>query len=164
MQTPFRHFRETILASGTVAATGVPLALVDRKLSGYKYLVATLDITAAERDSSDELYDVWIIMGDAKSTWDIVHFPQIATTGAKRYTARVSAERFAEVTTATPGVAAEPTSIMATVTGGSGEGSKTLAAGKVRHGPFADFIGVAVTIAGTVATGITFSVDITAGG
>ncbi len=161
MQTQFRHYREQIQAAGLVAATQAG-TMLDRKLCGYKQLVITLDVTAAERDSGDELYDVYVVMGDAKSTWDIVHFPQIATTGAKRYTARVLAERLAEVTIG--GVAAEPVSIFKTDTAGASEGIKTLAAGKVRHGPFGDFIGVVVVIAGTVATGINFTVDVTAGG
>ncbi len=161
MQIQLRHFREEIQTPGLVAATQAP-TMLDRKLCGYKQLVITLDVTAAERDSGDEFYDVYIVMGDAKSTWDIVHFPQVATTGTKRYTARVLAERLAEVTIG--GTAAEPVSILTTITAGAAEGLKTLAAGKVRHGPFGDFIGVAVTVAGTIVTGINFSVDVTAGG
>lgn len=161
MTNPFRHLRETLLPPATYAASVVALAPVKRNLSGYKYLLVTLDITVAERDSADELYDVYITMSDGVATWDIIHFLQIATTGAKRYTARVSAERFAEVTSATPGVAAEPpATLLTTTTNAPG----TLGSGIVRHGPFADFIGVKVVIAGTVATGIAFSVDLSAGG
>lgn len=158
-----RHIRTKLLESSTKAVTYTG-SLVDLRLGDYKTLVLTLDITVAERDSTDELYDVYVVMGDAKSTWDIVHFPQIATTGAKRFTARVLADRLAEVTTATPGIAAEPSATLATITAGSGDGTKTLGAGKVRHGPFGDQIGVIIVIAGTVVTGITCSVDLQAGG
>lgn len=150
-------------AATTQAASYTP-GLVNLKLGGYKELIVTLDITSAERDSSDELYDVYIVSGDGVSSWDIAHFPQIATTGAKRYTARILSSRLAEVTTATPGVSAEPSSILATVTSGSGEGTKTLAAGKVRHGPFGDWLAAYLVVAGTVVTGIVYSVEIQAAG
>ncbi len=156
----FRHLHKTLVPSTTFAAS-VAETMEDLKLAGYKYIVATLDITAAERDSADELYDVYLVMGDGKARWDIAHFSQVATTGAKRMVMRISAERFAEVTGATPGVAAEPPAVLLT---SSTNAPGTLGAGIVRHGPFADFIGVKVVVAGTVATGIVCSVDITAGG
>lgn len=160
MQNTFRHLRETILPVTTFGAS-VPETMVDLKLSGYKYIVATLDITSAERDSSDETYDVYLVMGDRLARWDIAHFTQVVTTGAKRMVMRISAERFAEVTGATPGIVAEPPSLLLT-SGTNAPG--TLGAGLVRHGPFADFIGVKVVVAGTVVTGIVCSLDITAGG
>lgn len=158
-----RKLRTKLEPATTKAATYTG-TMVNMELGGYQELILTLDITVAERDSGNETYDFYVVLGDGVSSWDIVHFPQIAATGAKRYTARVLAERLAEVTTATPGVAAEPTSIMKTDTGGSDEGVKTLAAGKVRHGPFGDWIGLIVVIAGTVVTGISFSVDLQAAG
>jgi hypothetical protein len=127
-----------------------------------KLLIVTLDITVAERDSANETYDFYIVAGDGVSEWDIIHFPQIATTGAKRYTARVTTDRLAEVTTGTPGVAAEPTGIMKTDTAAAGEGIKTLAAGKVRHGPLGRLIGHELVMAGTIVTGITYSLKMTA--
>lgn len=160
MQNTFRHLHTTILPSTTFAAS-VAETMVDLKLAGYKYIVATLDITAAERDSSDELYDVYLVMGDGKAKWDIAHFTQVATTGAKRMVMRISAERIAEVTGATPGIVAEPPAILLT---SSTNAPGSLGSGIVRHGPFADFIGVKVVVAGTVATGIVCSLDITAGG
>lgn len=144
----------------TKAATYAP-AQVNLELAGYRELLITLDITVAERDTGNETYDFYITGGDGVSSWDIVHFPQIATTGAKRYTARVLSEREAEVTTATPGVAAEPTAIMKTDTAGAAEGTATLAAGKVRHGPFGNFFGYQLVVAGTVVTGIAYSITVT---
>lgn len=152
-----------LVAAGLKTATATLLASTKLELSGYQNLLITLDVTVAERDSGDELYDVYIATGDGLSEWDMVHFPQIATTGAKRFTARILSDRLAEVTTATPGVAAEPSATFKTDTAGSNEGSKTLAAGKVRHGPFGDYVTVYLVVAGTVATGIDFSVLLTAG-
>lgn len=154
-----RHIRETI-ESSTQALTYTG-KMLRKRLGGFKYLVLTLNVIAAERDSGDETYDCYIVMGDGVSTWDIVHFPQIVTTGAKQFTARVSAERFAEVTTASAGVASEPSATLLT---SSTNGAKSLGAGVVRHGPFADQIGVIMVIAGTIVTGINFTVEMTAGG
>ena len=163
MTTSVRQQRLTAaLESAVTKAATYSKAPVDLALAGAKHLIVTLDITAAERDSSDETYDVYITASDGVSTWDIAHFPQVATTGAKRYTARILADRLAEVTTATPGVAAEPTAIMKTDTSGSNEGKRTLAAGKVRHGPIPNMIGYDIVIAGTVVTGISYSINIQA--
>lgn len=125
-----------------------------------KILIVTLDITAAERDSANETYDFYIVAGDGISEWDIAHFPQVLTTGAKRFTARILSDRLAEVTTATPGVAAEPSGTFKTDTVGAGEGVRTLAAGKARHGPLGHLIGYELVIAGTVVTGISYSIQV----
>jgi hypothetical protein len=133
------------------------------KLGSFDSMLVTLDIISADRDDGDETYDFYITSGDGVSKWDICHFPQIVTTGAKRFTARiVSADRLAEITTATPGVSAEPTAIMTTDTGGSNEGIKTLAAGKVRHGPFGDYLGYELVIAGTTPS-IVYGITVTGG-
>jgi hypothetical protein len=131
----------------------------DLKIGNYQELVITLDVTAAADSGSDATYDVYITMGDGLSKWDIVHFPQISNT-AKRYTARVLSERQAEVTTAPPGIAAEPSAILETETAGSAQGIKTLGAGKVRNGPFADYIGHEVVIAGTLPS-LTYAITVT---
>lgn len=134
-------------------------AVNDLKIGNYQELVITLDVNPAPIDgSSDATYDFYITMGDGLSVWDIVHFPQLSST-AKRYTARVLSERQAEVTTATPGIAAEPTAILETESGGT-NARKSLAAGKVRNGPFADYIGYELVIAGT-SPSITFAITIT---
>jgi len=154
---------KTILFASASRTATFAETLVDLQLGGYRELILTFDVTAAERDSSDETYDIWVVGSDGVSTWDIAHFPQVATTGAKRFTARVLAERLATVTTASPGVASEPSATMRTDTAGSNEGTKTLAAGTVRHGPFGDLIGVMGTVAGTIGgTGITFSIQLQA--
>jgi hypothetical protein len=138
------------------------------RLSGmakFDTLIFTLDVTSAERDSANETYDFYITGGDGVSEWDLVHFPQIATTGAKRYTALVIAGIGGlpqEVTTATPGVAAVTTGTFKTDTGGSNEGIKTLAAGKVRQGMIGDTIGYELVEAGTIVTGIAYSITVTA--
>lgn len=156
------HLHASLGSALTKAASYSP-GLVDLGLGAYKHLIVTLDVTSAERDSSDETYDLYVTMGDGSGAeWDIVHFPQIITTGAKRFVAAVLSERLAEVTTATPGVSAEPSATRAVITAGSNEGAKTLAAGKVRHGPFGNYINYYLVISGTVVTGIAYSVTISA--
>ncbi len=135
---------------------------ISKRLASCRELVITLDITAAERDSANETYDFYITMGDGVSEWDIAHFTQVATTGAKRFTRRVLAELLPQnVTSATPGVAAVDPSELATVSGGT-NAIKSLTAGLTRHGPFGDRIGHELVVAGTIATGITYSIQITA--
>jgi len=127
----------------------------------FTEIIATLDVESAERDSSDETYDIYVTTGDGVSWWDVIHFPQILSTGAKRYTARVFTQcRPENVTTATPGVAANDPATLATVTAGSGNGIKTLAAGSVRHGPVGDRFSSELVVAGTVATGIKYSITL----
>lgn len=161
-----RRVRAQILNQAALLASANALPLTNWELSGFLNLLVTLNVTAAADGSSDATYDVYITSGDGVSEWDVVHFPQIAaaiTTTPKRFTARVMSQRLAEVTTATPGVAAEPSATLETETAGSAQGAKTLAAGKVRHGPLGDWIGVWVVIAGTLPS-INFTVDISAGG
>lgn len=131
-------------------------------LIAYRDLIVTLDITAAERDSSNETYDIYITTGDGKAEWDIIHFPQIASTGAKRFTAIVSgSSRPTNASTADPGVEAVTSAILTTTAAGSGHGAKTLGAGLVRNGPFGDRIGHYLVVAGTIVTGIAYSITIT---
>lgn len=145
--------------SNTTSVATVSVAPnIELKIGNFQELVITLDIISAVH--TDETYDFYITMSDGVSIWDIAHFPQVATTGAKRFTARILSERQAEVTTATPGVAAEPSAILATITTGSGEGKRTLAAGKVRNGPFADYIGYDCVIAGS-APSIVYAITLT---
>ncbi len=157
-----RPFRFSLASALTKAASFAPAA-VNLSLTRYDALAITLQITAAERDSANETYDVYVIMGDGLSEWDIAHFPQIATTGAKTFTARVLADPNlpANVTTAAPGVAANDAAILATVAGGT-NAPKSLAAGLVRHGPFGNYIRHELVVAGTVVTGISYSLAVQA--
>lgn len=151
------------LASGLTKAATFSLAPTDQGLGHVSELVITLDITSAERDSADETYDFYITTSDGVSSWDIAHFPQVATTGAKRFTARLLSNLLPQnVTTAGPGVAATETATMKTDTAGADEGIKTLAAGKVRHGPWGHQIGYELVIGGTVVTGIAYSITVQA--
>jgi hypothetical protein len=135
------------------------LSPIDLRPSRFRELIITLDVTAADRAEANETYDFYITTNDGTGSWDIAHFPQIATIGAKRYTARLVSDRLAEVTTATPGVAAEPTAIMKVDTAAADEGIKTLGAGKVRHGPWGERLGYELVIAGTTPS-ITYSITI----
>jgi hypothetical protein len=49
---------------------------------------------------------------------------------------------------------------MKTDTAGSSEGIKALAAGKVRHGPIGSSLGHELVVAGTVVTGIAYSITV----
>jgi hypothetical protein len=150
-------------AAVTKAATfsGTPIELP--RLAGYGSLIVTLDITSAERDSANETYDFYITTSDGVSSWDLVHFPQVLTTGAKRYTARLVRDLQPQnVTTAAPGVAAVESGTLKTESGGL-NAIKSLAAGLVRHGPWGDTISYELVIAGTVVTGIAYSITVTAG-
>jgi hypothetical protein len=156
--------RTTLTLQGAVtkAATfsGTPVDLT--RLPGSGVLIVTLDITVAERDSADETYDFYITTSDGVSSWDVIHFPQVLTTGAKRFTARLlSWLQPITVTTAAPGVNAVDSGTLAT---GAGQLNviKSLGAGLVRHGPWGSTFSHELVVAGTVATGISYSILITA--
>lgn len=150
----------TLDTGATHGASTAPAA-VDYHLDRFTELVATLQVVSAERDTGDETYDLYLITGDGLSEWDLVHFPQVATTGAKTFTARVSSGVGESVTTAAPGVVAIDTAILATVTGAA-NAPKSLAAGSVRHGPFGNMLRYELVVAGTIATGIVFKLQIQA--
>ncbi len=149
-------------ATGTALTFG-PAGL--RQLRDYQSLIFTLDITSAERDSANETYDIYVTTSDDTGSWDIVHFPQIATTGAKRFVARVNLHptRPENVTTAGPGVAANDSATIQVDTAGSNQGIKTLAAGTVRNGPIGCTINHELVVAGTIATGIVYSLTVHGG-
>jgi len=157
--------RFTLQAAVTKAATFSGTALEFgsagvRQIQRIREYIFTLKVTSAERDTGNETYDVYVTTGDDGGSWDIVHFPQIATTGAKTYQARVMTDRMAEVTTATPGVAAEPIAVLKTDTAAADQGIKTLSAGKVRHGPIGNKFSHELVVAGTVVTGIAYSITV----
>jgi hypothetical protein len=149
---------KTATYSGTVFAPGAtPSGALDG-MGEFVDLIVTLNIVSAIR--TDETYDFYITTGDGTSSWDIVHFPQVATTGAKTFTATVSGRVLPQnVTTASPGVAAVTSGTLATVSGGT-HAIKSLGAGIVRHGPWGDRIGHEVVIAGS-APSIVYSIVVT---
>lgn len=129
------------------------------RLAGFKELVITLDVTAADRADLNETYDIYVTANDGVSSWDIAHFPQIATTtGAKRYTAKVSGAVLPQ--TVSSAGAATNDAILKTDTVGADQGIKTLAAGSVRHGAIGDAIGHELVVAGTTPS-ITYSLTVT---
>lgn len=149
--------------SGTALTFG-PAGL--RALRDIRQLVITLDITSAERDTGNETYDFYITTSDGVSSWDIAHFPQVAATGAKRYTAIVNLDPSSpvNVTTASPGVLAQTIATIQTDTAGSNAGIKTLGAGIVRHGAIGKTLGYELVVAGTVVTGIAYSIQVSGRG
>jgi hypothetical protein len=148
------RLKAQLLASTTIGASA-SFAPVSLGLKRLRELVVTLDVTAAERDTGDETYDVYITTGDGVASWDLIHFPQIITTGTKRYTARVLAELTPQTVASNGAVTAE--GILDTKTANA---VKTLAAGSVRHGKWGNRLGYEVVIAGTIATGITCSIQV----
>jgi hypothetical protein len=121
----------------------------------------TLNITAAERDSANETYDFYITTSDGVSAWDVAHFTQIATTGPKTFTATILCDLLPQtVTTAAPGVAVVRSGTLATVSGGT-NAIKSLGAGLVLHGPLGLTLNHELVIAGTIATGIAYSITAT---
>lgn len=139
-----------------VSFSGEPIGVP----ANARAVTLTLDITAAERETN-ETYDVYITTGDGVSEWDVVHFPQIATTGAKRFTATILCDLVPQtVTTAAPGVSAVRSGTLATITGGT-NAIKSLGAGLVLHGPLGRTLNHELVVAGTVATGIEYSITAT---
>jgi len=67
------------------------------------------------------------------TSWDMMHFPQIVTTGAKTFHATMNGVVIPqEVTTAAPGVATTSSATLRTDTTAA---ARTLTAGVVRHAP-----------------------------
>lgn len=151
------------LQTAIVKAASYSLAPVLAEFTKFRDLIITLDITSAERDSADETYDFYITTeAYGGGQWDLVHFPQIATTGAKRFVARLVGVLLPyNVSTAAPGVIAVDSSTLAVGTG-QANAIKSLGAGLVRHGPWGDKIGYELVVAGTVVTGIAYSIQIQA--
>ena len=129
-------------------------------------LLVVLEIFSASRTDGDETYDFYVTSGDGRSEWDIVHFPQIASTGAKRYAAVIehnpggaSSNR---VTTAVPGVSSLESATMKVDTAGADQGVKTLTAGVVRHGWIGSHLGWYLDVGGTTPGPVVFSISVVA--
>lgn len=129
----------------------------------FSEVLITLQITAAARAGA-ETYDLYITSSDGYGSWDLVHFPQIATTGAKTFTARLTSQNQipTNVTTASPGVSANEPAILQCDTAGANQGIKTLGAGLVRHAPWGSMIGYELVVAGGGAPSISYSINIQA--
>ena len=150
----------TLAASAARTANTSVIYTTNQNFTGSRDLIITLDITAATHTT--ETYDIYITTTDGVSSWDIAHFPQVATTGAKRYTAVVSGYVYPQnVTTAAPGVQAVTTATLQTDTAGSANGIKTLGAGIVRHGPWGRYVGYELVCGGGGTPSITFSITVT---
>jgi hypothetical protein len=151
---------ELVLAASATKTTNFS-GTEKTSLGGFADLIVTLNITTTNRSDGDETYDFYITTGDGVSSWDIVHFPQIAATGTHRHTAIISGRVLPQnVTTAGPGVSAVTTATIDTIAAGADQGIKTLGAGIVRHGPWGDRINHELVVAGTTPS-VTYSVTIT---
>lgn len=152
------HF---LLDSAVTKTASYSLATADRNLDRFSELVITLKITAANRAGA-ETYDLYVTTSDGFGSWDLVHFPQIASTGAKTYVARITSQNQipTTVTTAGPGVSANESAIIQVDTAGSNQGIKTLTAGMVRHAPWGSQIGYELVLAGGGSPSITYSINV----
>lgn len=130
----------------------------NRKIGAPSKLLLLLHVISADRTTGDEVYDVYVTtkvggFGDAKGEWDLVHFPQVATTGEKIYVASLQLNPGVggpnQVTTAAPGVSSVESGTMLVTAAGAANGVKTLAAGTVRHGVFGEKLGHHLVVAGT---------------
>ncbi len=161
MSIQVRNLLHLGLEVGVTKTASYAPAAVDYELDRFQELVVTLKITAATH--SDETYDFYLITGDGLSEWDLVHFTQVATTGAKTFTARVRADLLPQnVTTATPGVSAVDSATLTTATSAT-HAPKTLASGSVRHGAFGNMLRYELVVAGS-SPSITYSLQVQARG
>ena len=153
---PQRTVGRVQLASNKTFTANYDSPNLHREVDRFTEVVLTLAVTAATH--TNETYDLYVWTTDGFSKWDIAHFPQIATTGAKTFTARLTSQNQipANVTNATPGVANNDPSFIQTDTPGANQGIKTLGAGIVRHAPFGEWLGYSLVVAGT-APSITFT-------
>lgn len=160
VRTTYRTLLDSVV---TKTATYSPAA-IDVALDRYEEIVVTLSITAAD---SGGTYDFYLITGTefgqgSLAEWDLVHFTQQAGTTAHTYVARIRADLLPQtVTTAAPGVPAIDSATLS-VAAGATNAPKSLAAGLVRHGAFGNSLRYALVAAGTVTTGITYSIQVQA--
>lgn len=144
--------QSAITATGDISGSDRPFPTKDPKEA-----IVVLKVTSADRTTGNETYDIYVTTGvtladGTKAKWDIAHFPQVATTGAKTYVAKVAGygcPYSQTVTTAGPGVMAVNTGTMKTDTAGAGEGIKSLTAGMTRSCVLGEFIGYELVTAGT---------------
>lgn len=156
-----RETLHVLLDSGVTKTASYAPAALDLHLDRFTEMVVTLKVTSAVH--TDETYDFYLITGDGLSEWDLVHFTQIASTGAKTFTARIQTDLLPQnVTTAAPGVAAVDSGTLSTAASAT-NAPKSLAAGSVRHGPFGNMLRYELVIAGS-APSIVYSVQIQARG
>lgn len=153
-----------MLANAVTATTSQSPVALDVRIDRYTELVVTLIVSAAD---SGGTYDFYLITGtESQETvlaeWDLVHFTQQAGTTAHTYVARIRADLLPQtVTTAAPGVPAIDSATLSVATSAT-NAPKSLAAGSVRHGPFGATLRYALVAAGTVTTGVTYTIHIEA--
>lgn len=162
----------TLLAQALTKTASYAPAAVDVNLDRYRELVVTLNVTACDAAGT---YDFYLITGAAfnqgafnaanptggLAEWDLVHFAQIAGTPGT-FVARMLSDVLPQtVTTAAPGVAANTSGTIA-VASGALNAPLSLAAGSVRHGPWGDTLRLQLVAAGTITTGVTFSLQVQA--
>ena len=155
---PQNGIGQRIVLQSAISATGdISGARQAFSFKEVKEVTVVLKVTSADRTTGDETYDVYVTTGitlpdGTIAKWDIAHFPQVASTGAKTYVASVKGYGVPypyTVTTAGPGVAAVVTGTMKTDTAGAAEGIKSLTAGMVRHGVLGEFVSYELVTAGT---------------
>jgi len=157
------QFRFALDVNVTKNVNYAPSSL-DLKMGRFREMVATLQIFSASRDAGTETYDFYLISGDGMGEWDIAHWPQIASTGAKVYEARLFADIVPGVVTtgANPDVLLNDPGTIKTDTASSNQGPKTLAAGTVRHGPWGHKLRYELVVTNAPVAGVNYTIKIQA--
>ena len=139
------------------ASFSLPLDSNLQLIEQFSALVIILNITVADRADADELYDFYITTTEGPASWDVVHFAQIATTGAKKFVAKVLLATTPQLVT---NVTAANEHSLAVVAGGA-NAIKSIAADSVRHGPIGSKLGYELVVAGTTPS-ITYEIIVRA--
>jgi len=137
-----------------------------REIGHIQNLLVVLDIASADRTDANETYDFYVTTrikrGGLVYEWDLIHFPQIASTGAKQYVAMLQHNSGIggpnRVTTAVPGVSSLESGTMKVDTAGADQGVKTLAAGNIRNGWFGQELGHYLVVGGTTPGPVVYSI------
>lgn len=138
----------------------------NREIGHVRRLGVILHVHSADRTNINETYDVYLTsrlkIGGQVFEWDVIHFPQIATTGEKIYHSVVELQSGVggpnRVTTAVPGASSMESGTIKIDTAGADQGVKTLAAGTVRHGYLGQELGHYLVVAGTTPGPFVYSI------
>src|ERR1700732_4090042 len=140
------HF---LLENAATKTASFSMAVKEFGTDRFSEIVVTLQIASAA-PAGAETYDFYITTSDGYGSWDLIHYAQIASTGAKTFVARLTSQNQipTSVTNATPGVSANESSILQCDTAGAQQGIKTLTVGSVRHAPWGSMMGYELVVAG----------------
>jgi hypothetical protein len=167
IETMFPHGLTVIGSADRISLSAAYDEYDPRELGHVQNLILFLHVISADRTDADETYDLYVTSritdpsGAKVLEWDLAHFPQIASTGEKVFSAVIQNNSGIggpnRVTTAVPGVSSLESATMKIDTAGSDQGVKTLAAGTVRHGCIGQQLGWYLVTGGSTPGPIVFS-------